>query len=310
MRLIGVVALFLSGLAVVPQQQGSNTLEIVFGGGYAFIVHDGKTVLDVATVKKPHFYSTDYMHHPLKMSLQTGTLDETATTVRKTAIDAEGTQGWDFSNRRVKVFADGQELPPEAMSLPTYSPVERCDNTISENFNNQFFLPNLNTVSGVKTLHKDWQARFNGRLTLNGGTLAVANLASDCFGFRQESRIESQMMANGMNGIKYSRPFQGALTLRVWEKGQADTDPPGIIAIKPSGSMIALAINTRMKDMTIEHNQPIKHFKHFYWLLDGTPERKEIPVWLGARRPMAAGAPADSRRTPGEACPPGFYIVP
>lgn len=277
-------------------------LEIVLGGGYAVVVTDSHQSLDVGPVRKPHWFSTQYMTHRMKLGVDVGLVDQARTTVptQRIGVGSDPTVGWDLTDFTVELWVNGAALPKANIDLPPYSAVASCDES-SLASNNRHFLPDMLGLAGRKALVSDWKTRLQGRLTVHGGALSVNRLAPGCFTFIQQGVAKNtKRLADGQKGLLYSRGIEGdELTLKL-------TDGAGKVAgnivLKPISGVIKLTMNTH-DTMNPAVNTMIEHFKYFYELLDpslSSPAR-QIPKWLG----VSVGGV-----TPGEACPPGFFDVP
>ena len=299
MRLFIVLAAVAGSVAAASMQNTANRFEIVFGG-YAAVVTGGNT-LDIATIKKPGIFSTDYEPHPLHLSIAIGTVELSKTTVLPETLGHGSEFGWDLTGLTVEVVSDGNPLPKDPITLPPYSNVSTCETNIPDDqINNRFFIPDLSRIANQQALKEDLESRLDGRLRVHGGTLAVTALVPGCFEFKKDGKPVGtpQRIANGRKGLTYTHPMGEMLVLRLSKKGKLVGD----VAIVPRGNRVRLAIYPRHLGESMA-NRPIKHFKYFYSLLRNSVDDDErlIPTWLGAR---------DSSVSPGEACPPGLYEIP
>lgn len=294
MRIVALAAFLMGGALAMTSAQGGNTLEVVFGGGYAFVLAKGDT-LDIATIKKPSSGATDYMHHPLKMAVTKGTIDLSKTTVPPVSL-GDGSLGWNFTGRTVTVLDNGQEFPNEKVTLPEYKAVD-CGQVKPEDVNNRYFLADITRIAKQTMLQDQPKTLFDGLITLHGGTLEVKKLSRGCYTFVKDGvPVRKQRLADGIAGVQYSHAFSGErLVLKMSGNGKEDE-----IHIVPNGEQkIRLEIESR-HSMTPKPGS-IKFFKHFYRLLHDKVSHMEIPDWDGN---------TEGPVTPGEACPPGFYIIP
>jgi hypothetical protein len=287
------------GMDVTPKP-----INVIFGGGYAFVWSKSSKQLEVGTIRKPHWYSTDYRLHRMKLYVTNGTIEPTTTVPTESIGSGNDIKlGWDITDRVVTI--DGQAT--SGVELPPYTPDDDCkDGTES---NNRYFLPEPQKLAGQTDLATDWEKRLRGHLSLKSGTLKVTSLAG-CFAlYEGETEKSRRFFANGMDGIKYSSTFtDGSITFRVVDDKAHDV---GIIVIAPKNGSVTVSISTEEMAGTIQGPLRIKHFKHFYWLLDKDVDKQIIPVWLGDDKARAlAKLQGYGEATPGEACPPGLYEIP
>ena len=302
MRMVAAVAMVVGGVLAMTHAQGGSTLEILFGGGYAFVVSNGHT-LEIATIKKPTQGASGYVHHPLKLTVMTGTIDEAKTTIKAVPL-GDGTSGWDLTGRTVTVLDNGQEFPNESVTLPERKPVGDCAPVEREDINNLYFVPDVTMIAKQNRLQDDPSAFFDGALTLHGGTIAITKLSPGCYTFRRDGvPVRKQRLVNGVGGIQYSHGFGGdRIVLKlVGKAGKTDE-----IHIKPDAQQ-KIRLDIESRHAGVSKPGPINFFRHFYRLLHDNVLHMEIPTWDD----QDVDKTRDKRqeKTPGEACPPGFYFV-
>lgn len=299
MRLALTSLLMVLGL-VALEAQTTKQLTIDFDGGYAFILSEGRTHFDVGPIKKPHWYSLDYLEHPFILTVSKGEIDA-ATTIPAQDVGYENQvlKGWNLSEYVVQVTDDGTVFDKTPVKIPDYEAVE-CKDIVEEEEkpNNLFYMATITKITGQSVLHKHWRDRLTGRVTLGGGELRVRELVGGCFEYAPNGGLPRRQ-AHGLEGMSYLHGFKGnRIVLNVRDE---DGDEVGKIVITPKDNEVRLSFANHHGVGSMPH-KPMKHFKHYYWLFkDDTPDnKKQIPTWLGKKRGQV---------TPGEACPPVLFDV-
>jgi hypothetical protein len=298
-----VVSGLLLGSLLLSPQQASNNLVMVIGGGYSLAISTNGYEFSLGKLKKPGGFEPEFKHHPLNVALTHGAI-HSETTIPPETLKHESAShlGWKLTGASIEVLDGDAPFPQEKVKVPDYTKVD-C-NPDEQQVNNRYFLPDLMRITQQKEYAESLPGLHEGRLVTHGGELKVVKLAIGCFEFRKKNQpVETKRLAHGIEGVQWSHAFtKDRIKLKVTRRDNT----VGYIVLLPDNGKVQLNIHTHEMGTT-SPNKPIKHFKYFYKLLkrDVPSDEQQIPTWVLNK---ARGEIEAARKTPGEACPPGFYF--